>query len=176
MSSSKIVTTPMCEKVLQLAGISNYVVSPNPNKMNADIVITLSETKISNKSIKIKLNTFSQIEASIKMLSEFFKTNPLDYKIKDKKDPKLMEKNRKIKVKVYSNFLNDIVEDMGFTITDEFHDFVVYPDYMKDKIINEIEDNIKTVEIPSHKNVPLDPIKRAEMRYTILEKKLCMKP
>lgn len=176
MSSSKIVTTPMCEKILQLAGISNYIVSQNPNEINADIVITLLETKITNKSIKIKLNTFSQIKESIKMLSEFFKTNPLDYKIEDKRDSKSLEKNRKIKVKVYSNFLNDIVQDMGFTVTNEFYDFVVYPDYMKDKIINELEDNIKTVEIPSHRNVPLDPIERAEMRYTILEKKLCMKP
>ncbi|MGF7119549.1 hypothetical protein [Methanobacterium oryzae] len=176
MSTLKIVTTPMCEKILQLAGISNYIVSQNPNKTNADIVITLSETKITNKSIKIKLNTFSQIEESIKTLSEFFETNPLSYKIENEIDSKSLKKNRKIKVKVYSNFLKDIVQDMGFTITDEFHDFVVYPDYMKDKIINEIEDNIKTVEIPSHRNVPLDPIKRAEMRYAILEKKLCMKP
>ena len=64
---------------------------------------------------------------------------------------------------------------MGFKIVKEDYNFVVYPDYMKDKI-NEIEDNIKTVEIPSHKNVPLNPIKRAEMRYNILEKELCMKP
>ena len=41
------------------------------------------------------------------------------------------------------------------------------------KIINE---NAETVEIPSHKNAPLSAIKRAEMRYNILEKRLCMKP
>ena len=47
---------------------------------------------------------------------------------------------------------------------------------MKDKIINRIADEIKAVEIPSHKNVPLNAIKRAEIRYNILEKELCMKP
>jgi hypothetical protein len=65
---------------------------------------------------------------------------------------------------------------MGFKIAKDDYNFVVYPDYMKDKIINEIEDNIKAVEIPSHKNAPLEAIKRAEMRYNILEKELCMKP
>jgi hypothetical protein len=65
------------------------------------------------------------------------------------------------------------VEDIGFDIVEENYDFVVYPDYMKDEIS---ENDIKTIEIPSHKNVPLNPIKRAEMRYNILEKELCMKP
>ena len=176
MSSLKIVTTPMCGKILELAGISDYIVSKNPSKIDADIVVTLSETKISNKSIKIKLNTFSQIDKSVKLLSEVFETSPLDYKIKYRKDSKINEKNRKIKIKVYSNFLNDIVEDMGFTIVDKSYDFVVYPDYMGDEIAGKINKNVKAIEIPSHKNVPLNAIKRAEMRYNILEKELCMKP
>jgi segregation and condensation protein B len=170
-SSLKVVTTPMCAEILKIAGVTEYIVTKDPDSVNADIAVILSESELSTESIKIKLNTFSQITQSIELISTTFGT---DCEIKDiifsKKD-----KNRKIKVKVYSNFLKEIVEDMGFKIVKEDYDFVVYPDYMKDNI-NEMEDNIKTVEIPSHKNVPLNPIKRAEMRYNILEKELCMKP
>jgi segregation and condensation protein B len=52
---------------------------------------------------------------------------------------------------------------------------VVYPDYMKDDVRAEIKDK-KAVEIPSHKNAPRNPFKRAEMRYHILERNLCTKP
>jgi len=171
-SSLKIVTTPMCEEIVKIAGISDYMVSKNPDSVKADIAIVLSETEPSTESIKIKLNTFSQIKESIEMLTAKFGTIHLDYTINNTINPENRE-NQKIKVKVYSNFLKEIVEDMGFKIVNEDHDFVVYPDYMKDKI-NE-KDNIKRVEIPSHKNVLLSPIKRAEMRYNILEKELCMK-
>jgi hypothetical protein len=171
-SSLKVVTTPMCEEIVKIAGISEYIVSKNPDSVKADIAIVLSETEPSIKSIKIKLNTFSQIKESIKAISKEFGTIPLDYKINNIKKPQ-EDKNRKIKVKVYSNFLKEIVEDIGFDIVEENYDFVVYPDYMKDKIS---ENDIKTIEIPSHKNVPLNPIKRAEMRYNILEKEVCMKP
>ncbi|MEN4043819.1 MAG: hypothetical protein PQ971_03115 [Methanobacterium sp.] len=167
----KIVTTPMCEEIVKIAGISDYMISKNPDSLKADIAIVLSETEPSTASIKVKLNTFSQIKESIEMLAAKFGTVPLDYTIKDIINPE--NRRNKIKVKVYSNFLKEIVEDMGFKIVNEGHDFVAYPDYMKDKI-NE-KDNIKKVEIPSHKNVPLSPIKRAEMRYSILEKELCMK-
>jgi hypothetical protein len=169
-SSKKVVTTPMCEEILKIAGVSEYIVTKDPDSVNADIAVILSESELSTESIKIKLNTFSQITQSIELISTTFGT---DYKVKDINFSK-NDENRKIKVKVYSNFLKEIVQDMGFKIVKEDYDFVVYPDYMKDKI-NEIEDNIETVEIPSHKNVPLSPIKRAEMRYNILEKALCMK-
>ncbi len=168
--SLKVVTTPMCEEIVKLAGIPNYIVSKTPDSIGADIAVVLSETKLSTKSIKIKLNTFSQIKESIEMLSEKFKTSPLDYEIKEIVGS---EKNRKIKVKVYSNFLKEIVKDMGFSVVDKDYNFVVYPDYMKETAVNEA---VETIEIPSHKNVPLSAIKRAEMRYNILEKKLCMKP
>ena len=171
-SSLKVVTTPMCEEILKIAGVSEYIVNKNPDSVKADIAVVLSETEPLIESIKIKLNTFSQITQSIDIISAKFDTDPSDYKMKKRNYP---VENRKIKVRVYSNFLKDIVEDMGFNVVREDYDFVVYPDYMKDKI-NEIEDNIKVVEIPSHKNVPLNPIKRAEMRYSILEKELCMKP
>jgi len=172
MPSHKIVTTPMCEKILQLAGINDYAVTRHPEMVKEDIVITLSETKIYSKSIKIKLNTFSQINESIKKLSEIFETVPLEYKINNSKYSKC---NKNIKIKVYSNFLKEIIEDMGFKVVHENFDYIVYPDYMKDKIRDEIKDNEKAVQIPSHKNVPLDPIERARMRYNILEKSLCTK-
>ena len=171
-SSLKIVTTPMREEIVKLAGITNYVVSKSPDSVEADIAVALSETSLSTKSIKIKLNTFSQIKESIEMLSEMFGTTPLDYEIKDTAGSK-ENKNRNIKVKVYSNFLKEMVEDMGFSVVDENYDFVVYPDYMKSEVMSE---NIDTVEVPSHKNAPLNAIERVEMRYNILEKKLCMKP
>jgi len=171
-SSLKVVTTPMCEEIVKIAGIKGYIVSNNPDSHKADVAIVLSETELSTKSIKIKLNTFSQIKDSIKMLKEEFGTVPLDY---NPKINKKSEENKNIKIKVYSNFLKDIVEDMGFNIVKENYDFVIYPDYMKNKI-NEIEDNIKIIEIPSHKNAPLNPIKRAELRYNILEKELCTRP
>jgi hypothetical protein len=170
-SSLKVVTTPMCEEILKIAGVLEYIVDKNPDSVKADVAVVLSETDPLTKSIKIKLNTFSQITQSIEIISTKFGTTPSDYKIKD---TYYSNENRKIKVKVYSNFLKDIVEDMGFKIVNEDYNFVVYPDYMKDKI-SEIEDDIR-VEIPSHKNVPLNPIERAEMRYNILEKELCMKP
>ncbi|HEX3013153.1 MAG TPA: hypothetical protein VHO92_02610 [Methanobacterium sp.] len=169
--SLKVVTTPMCEEIVKLAGISNYAVNKTPDSVGADIAVVLSETKLSTKSIKIKLNTFSQIKESIKMLSETFGTSPLDFEIQETTCQK--NENRKIKVKVHSNFLKEIVEDMGFNVVDEDYDFVVYPDYMKESVVNE---NVETVEIPSHKNTPLSAIKRAQMRYNILEKRLCMKP
>ena len=171
-NSLKVVTTPMCEEIVKIAGIKGYILSDNPSSYKVDVAIVLTETELSTKSIKIKLNTFSQIKDSIKMLKDEFGTVPLNYNIKNIKKT---EENRNIKIKVYSNFLKDIVEDMGFKIVEDNYNFVVYPDYMKDKI-NEIKDNIKIIEIPSHKNAPLNPIKRAEMRYNILEKELCTRP
>ncbi|WP_431062194.1 hypothetical protein [Methanobacterium sp.] len=172
-NSLKIVTTPMCEEIVKLAGISDYKVSKDPDSAHADVAVVLSETQTATKSLKIKLNTFKQIKESIILLSNSFGTKPLNYEIKNTKDSN-KDKNRKIKVRVYSNFLKDIVEDMGYNIVQENPHFVVYPDYMKDEI--KIEDYSKAVEIPSHKNAPLNPIKRAEMKYNILEKELCMKP
>jgi hypothetical protein len=83
---------------------------------------------------------------------------------------------KKIKVKVYSNFLKEIVTDMGFTLVEDQYDFVVYPDYIRRKISAEIEAlGDRAVEIPSHKNAPIDPLERAHMRYKILEERLCMR-
>jgi len=92
-----------------------------------------------------------------------------------------LDERKKIKVKVYSNFIRDIVQDMGFTVVEEKPDFLVFPDYMNTIANNQLKMEIElmgdmAVEIPSHKNAPLNPLIRAQLRYHILEKRLCTKP
>ena len=176
----KIVTTPMCEDVLRLAGVREFIVNLDPDSTDADIAVVLSETNTSMKSVKVKLNTFYQIKKSVVMIRDIFETDEVDHDLLDQVFTNGQQfENRKIKVKVYSNFLKEIINDLGFTIVSENqnHDYLVYPDYIRDGLADEIiRMGDRVVEVPSHKNVPKDPIKRAEMRYKLLEKKLCMKP
>ena len=72
---------------------------------------------------------------------------------------------RDINVKVYSNFLKDIVLDMGFNIVSQNFDHVIYPDYLKDQV-SETEN---LVEIPSHNSISKNPFEKIEMRYSLLE-------
>ncbi len=186
-SKLSIVTTPMCQEILLLLGISDFKITKNQNYTNADFAIVLSETKnlknSNTKFIKLKLNTFSQIEQSIKNIAKVLNTETRSSKLNEQlkyiymNDSHFQSKrneNQKIKVKVYSNFLKDIVEDMGYLITiDDNYDYLVYPDYLKNEIkeINFADE--RAIELPSHKNAPLNPIKRAKLRYKILEKNLC---
>jgi len=176
----KIVTTPMCEDILSLAGIKEFDVNSDPDSTDADIAVVLSETNTTMKSVKVKLNTFSQIRNSIEMLRDIFETEALEYDTIGNVFTNFQQsENQKIKVKVYSNFLKEIIDDLGFTIVsgNQDYQYLVYPDYIRNELTDEIitmEDRV--VEIPSHKNAPKDPIKRAEMRYKLLEKKLCTKP
>ena len=57
-----IVTTPMCKKILELAGIKDFKVNVNVDNEKADLAILLSENKTKLPSLAIKLNTFSQIK------------------------------------------------------------------------------------------------------------------
>lgn len=41
----RIVTTPMCEDILKIAGLTDYEVVAVSQLVNADIAIVLSETK-----------------------------------------------------------------------------------------------------------------------------------
>ena len=66
----KIVTTPMCEEIVKLAGISNYVVNKFPDEEDGDLAILLSESKVEMDSLPIKINTPSQIFESIKEVSK----------------------------------------------------------------------------------------------------------
>ena len=170
----KIITTPMCEDVLRISGLTDYeVVDPNEIK-DADIAILLSETKSEIPKISIKLNTFQQVYESILKIQDRFNTkiNEEDIRIIEKliDENNAKKDNRKnTKVKVYSNFLKDIIIDMGFTIDDDY-DYVIVPDYM------DAESNSpKCIVIPSHKNVSKNIVERVKDRYDLLERKLCMK-
>ncbi len=194
----KIVTTPMCEPILKWAGIKDYIVNKNPDEEEADWAILLSETETKMKSIKLKLNTFAQIQNSLNLIKDFYKNEIKDSKrfnLENSKfysleiddnffiDSKWLDEiylnkarkiNGKLKVQVYSNFIKDIIEDMGFQVVKEKPDFVIYPDYLEEELLIKLE-GIPSIKIPSHGNTSLNPIERAEYRYNLLEKKICMK-
>lgn len=168
----KIVTTPMCEEIVKLAGITDYVVNKFPDEEDGDLAILLSESKVEMDSLPIKLNTSSQIFESIKKVSEiagnelsdddvksFFRGYNLSCKYLDS------EFKRDVNVKVYSEFLKDIVLDVGFDIVDDNPDYVIYPDYLKENV----QETENLVEIPSHGFVSPNPFERIEARYSILE-------
>lgn len=171
----KILTTPMCDDVLKIAGIRDYeVVLPSEiNDADGDVIITLSETEVKIDKIPIKLNSYKQLLDSIMMLSERFNTENDCEKIEyienlinqnnEKKD-----KRKDIKVKVYANFLKDTLVDMGFNVVDEDYDYVVVADYMDVKLTDDM------IVVSSHKNVSRNIIDRLNERYELLENKLCM--
>ncbi len=171
----RIITTPMCEDVLKIAGLTNYEVVRPDNIKNADIAILLSETKSDVPKISIKLNTYMQIYESILTISEKFNSS-VNYEkieliqklIKENSDKKF--ERQKISVKVYSNFLKETVSDMGFSLNDTDYDYVVCPDYLEDTVTGE-----NLIIIPSHKNVSINIIDRINERYEYLERELCMK-
>ncbi|MDY9924583.1 hypothetical protein [Methanobacterium sp.] len=184
----KIYTTPMCQEVVRLAGVSKYTVKQDNNFEGVDLAIVLSETYTSTPAIKIKLNTFKQIYESIDLISNTLGTEKLDmgewgddYSLHVCRERETMDERKKIKVKVYSKFIREIVDDMGFSLVTKKPDFLVFPDYLKDDPNGDIREEIKfmgirAVEIPSHKNTPFNPLERAQMRYNILESRLCTKP
>ena len=170
----RIVTTPMCEEVVKLAGIKDYKVNKNPDLEGGDLAILLSESKTKMDSLAIKLNTPKQLFESIREVSkltdnelsdreilEFFKD--YDYCMKYLNN----HENSQVKVKVISKFLTDIAENMGFKINDENYDYVIYPDYLRDNVQNE---SVVLVEIPSHGFASKNPFERIQKRYAILEK------
>jgi len=181
-----IVTTPMCKKILELAGIKDFKVNIKVDNEKADLAILLSENKTKLPSLAIKLNTFSQIKESIEKVSRFredeeiatdikyvldnlFNGSDIATKWTDKnKKNNLRNINSRFQVKVYSKFIKDIVEDMGFNIVEEGYDYVIFPDYL-DLQKDDFTD-CELIELPTHNNVPKDPIKRAELRYSLLEK------
>jgi hypothetical protein len=93
---------------------------------------------------------------------------------------------------------------MGFDVVDKNPDFIVFPDYLENQINNQIKDDeishsdtpqglskneenfsknnntgvscVKYLKVPSHGDVPINPLERAIMRYNLLEGELCMKP
>ena len=171
-----------------MAGVSKYTLKTDNNFEGADFAVVLSETKTKVPSIKIKLNTFKQIYGSINQISNILATEKLDmgrfkknYSVYVNPKREILDERKKIKVKVYSNFIREIVEDMGFTLVEVKPDFLVFPDYFREDMNPDFMKEIefmgnRVVEIPSHKNAPFNPLERAQMRYQILETKLCTKP
>ena len=122
-----IITSPMCQEILHLAGISDYKVAKNKDYSGADIAIILSETEVDKNSstqfIKLKLNTFPQIKQSIQIVAEILNTETRSRELNEQLNnyftnstntKNRKNENRKIKVKVYSNFLTEIVRRHGF--------------------------------------------------------------
>ena len=168
----KIITTPMCEEIVKLAGISDYVVNKFPDEEEGDLAILLSESKVEMDSLAIKINTPSQVFESIKKVSKITQNELSDVDVLTFfEDYGLCKKyllsnfKRDVNVKVYSNFLKDIVLDMGFNIVDDDFDYVVYPDYLKDNVTE--SENL--VEIPSHNDISKNPFEKIEIRYSLLE-------
>ena len=168
----KIVTTPMCEEIVRLAGIENYALNKFPEKSDGDLAILLSESKVEMDAVQIKINTSTQIFESIKKVSSIAGNELSDDEILSYFDAyELCRKylnsdfRRDVNVKVYSEFLKDIVSDAGFNIVSDGFDYVIYPDYLKDKVT----ESENTVEIPSHNSVSKNPFDKAELRYGILE-------
>ena len=112
-----------------------------------------------NQSLKIVSNFSNGGELSNKDLDDIFRDYDVAMKYLNNSN------DLDIKVKVYSNFLKDIIEDMGFIVDDLDFDYVVFPDYLKNEVVE--KDNL--VEIPSHSSVSKNPIERTELRYSILE-------
>lgn len=168
----KIVTTPMCEEIVKLAGITDYEVNRFPTKKDGDFAILLSESKVEMDALPIKINTPKQVFESIRMVSKIAGSELADCDIEEFfEDYELARKylnssfERDINVRVYSEFLKDIVLDVGFNIVSDDFDYVIYPDYLKDKVTE--SENL--VEIPSHNSISKNPFEKIELRYGILE-------
>lgn len=185
-----IVTTPMCKQIVEWAGLNEFKVNKHPDKEEGDLAILLSESKVEMDSLTLKLNTFNQIKESILKVSkhcfahdltdkeisnedidEIFSSYDLEFANDEDAFENLRKENSNKVVKVYSEFLKDIVLDIGAKIGEDNYSFVVYPDYLKEKVYeNECgeDSSISFIEIPSHTKVSKDPIERTEERYSIL--------
>ena len=203
-----VVTTPMCKQIVEWAGLNDFKVNRFPDEEEGDFAILLSESKVKMDSLAIKINTFSQIKESIKIVSKAlfeknlvekaidcesiesifndYKDNGLQYAVLDEDEfSKIRESNKDKKVKVYSEFLKDIVSDIGATVIDFKYnkdendadnleldyDYLVYPDYLEEEVLKReslSSDEFKSIKILSHNNISKDPILKAESRYNAL--------
>ena len=204
-----VVTTPMCRQIVEWAGLKEFKVNKFPDEEEGDFAILLSESKVKMDSLAIKINTFRQIKESIKTVSKaFFEKNLIEKAIADegidsifndyKNDVEyalldenefneIRKSNKDKKVKVYSEFLKDIVLDIGADVIDFTYDkngnddkandlgmdfdYLVYPDYLEEEVLkreNLKSNEFKVIKILSHNNISKDPILKAESRYATL--------
>ena len=172
----KIITTPMCEDVLRLAGVKEYSVVKPDRIEDADVAVLLSETQSDIPKVSVKLNTYTQLYDSILNVSKEFNGNVDEEKLSKirkyiSSNDRKKDYRQSTKVKVYSNFLKDTILDMGFSVVEEDYDFIVIPDYMR----VDFDMDEKIVVVASHKNVKKAILERINERYEYLEAKLCMK-
>lgn len=205
-----VVTTPMCKQIVEWAGLKEFKVNKFPDEEEGDFAILLSESKVEMDSLAIKINTFGQIKESIKTVSKvLFERNLIEKAIGDEwiesifndyKDDveyalldenefnEIRKSNKDKKVKVYSEFLKDIVLDIGADVIDFTYDkngndedkandlgmdfdYLVYPDYLEEEVLkreNLKSNEFKVIKILSHNNISKDPILKAESRYATL--------
>lgn len=206
-----VVTTPMCRQIVEWAGLDEFKVNKFPDEEEGDLAILLSESKVNMDSLAIKINTFAQIKESIKSVSDCLFDKGLieksigyeeieaifnDYKedvkyalLDEENFDEIRVSNKGKKAKVYSEFLKDIVSDIGADVTpfkydknddysngndanDEMDfDYLVYPDYLEEEVSkreNMNSKDFKSIKILSHNNISKDPILKAESRYSIL--------
>ena len=205
-----VVTTPMCKQIVEWAGLKEFKVNKFPDEEEGDFAILLSESKVKMDSLAIKINTFRQIKESIKTVSKaFFEKNLIEKAIADegidsifndyKNDVEyahldenefneIRKSNNDKKVKVYSEFLKDIILDIGADVIDFTYDkngndedkandlgmdfdYLVYPDYLEEEVLkreNLKSNEFKVIKILSHNNISKDPILKAESRYATL--------
>lgn len=204
-----VVTTPMCRQIVEWAGLKEFKVNKFPDEEEGDFAILLSESKVEMDSLAIKINTFGQIKEGIKTVSKvLFERNLIEKAIgdewiesifndyKDDVEYALLDENefneiRKFnkdkKVKVYSEFLKDIVLDIGADVIDFTYDkngnddkandlgmdfdYLVYPDYLEEEVLkreNLKSNEFKVIKILSHNNISKDQILKAESRYATL--------
>ena len=204
-----VVTTPMCRQIVEWAGLKEFKVNKFPDEEEGDFAILLSESKVKMDSLAIKINTFAQIKESIKTVSKvLFEKNLIEKAIGDEgiesifndyKDDveyalldenefnEIRKSNKDKKVKVYSEFLKDIVLDIGADVIDFTYDkngnddkandlgmdfdYLVYPDYLEEEVLkreNLKSNEFKVIKILSHNNISKDPILKAESRYATL--------
>lgn len=188
-----VVTTPMCRKIVEWAGLKEFKVNKHPDEEEGDLAILLSESEVKMDALRIKLNTFNQIRESILKVSHYcFEHNLIDERVLDNDIDsifnsydlfdldKIRKNNAGKSVKVYSEFLKDIVLDIGADVLDfdfnrddnslEDYNYVVYPDYLKETVNcnGDLDSDLIFIEIPSHGSVSKDPVERAKERYSIL--------
>lgn len=205
-----VVTTPMCKQIVEWAGLKELKVNKFPDEEEGDFAILLSESKVKMDSLAIKINTFGQIKESTKIVSKaLFERNLIEKAIGDEEIDtifnyyeddvryalldenefnEIRKSNNDKKVKVYSEFLKDIVLDIGADVIDFTYDkngnyednvndlgmdfdYLVYPDYLEEEVLkreNLESKEFKVIKILSHNNISKDPILKAESRYGAL--------
>lgn len=195
--------TKMYSEIADLAGIDSYkIVNPYKKSCNCDILIIskgytqkVKKLNPNSKVIEIKSATFSDLIESLENLKKLKIGNPekiddsisylkeKDFKIKQKSQ-NLKKKIGNLKVKTSSEFIKKIVEDLGFSTSNNIHDtsdkvrqdfmVEVIPDYMVKDKSDEIESSITTIQkrpsinntivLKTH-NYQLKLVDRIEDRY-----------